>query len=209
MNALLAGPTASESGDREITTAIPTGSQLLGLTIDGDVATVDLSGEFESGGGSASVLTRLGQVVYTLTQFPTVRSVLFHVDGKPVTVFGGEGVILDKPVDRADYLDLLPAIWVDRPAWNAAIGNPAKVTGSANVFEATFRVAVLDGAGKVLADAQVMATCGTGCRGTFSTTVAYTISKAQYGTLRVYEPSAKDGTPVNVRDYRVWLTPKG
>jgi hypothetical protein len=37
--------------------------------------------------------------------------------------------------------------------------------------------------------------------------VSYTIPKAQYGTLRVYEPSAKDGTPQNIRDYRVWLTP--
>ena len=42
----------------------------------------------------------------------------------------------------------------DRPAWGAAIGNPAKVSGSANVFEATFRIAILDGAGKVLADEQ-------------------------------------------------------
>ena len=77
------------------------------------------------------------------------------------------------------------------------------------MFEATFRVAILDAAGKVLADQQVMASCGTGCRGTFDTTVVYTVSKAQYGTLRVYEPSAKDGSPENVRDYRAWLTPKG
>ena len=28
-------------------------------------------------------------------------------------------------------------IWVDRPAFNAAIGNPGRVTGNADVFEAT------------------------------------------------------------------------
>ena len=109
---------------------------------------------------------------------------------------------------RADFIDLLPDIWVDRPAFNAAIGNPAHVTGNANVFEATFRMSILDATGKVIADVQVMASCGSGCRGTFDTTIAYTVSKGQYGTLRAYNPSAKDGTPESIRDYRVWLTPK-
>ena len=208
VNALLAGPTDAEAG-RSISTAVPTGSQLLGLSIDGGVATVDLSEEFESGGGSSSVLTRLGQLVYTLTQFPTVRSVVIQIEGETKTVFSSEGVSLDKPTTRADYVSLLPDIWVDRPAFNAAIGNPAHVTGNANVFEATFRVAILDGAGKSLADEQVMATCGSGCRGTFDVTIPYTIGKAQYGTLRAYNLSAKDGSPESVRDYRVWLTPKG
>ena len=207
VNALLAGPTTAEAG-RSITTAVPDGSQLLGLTIDGGVATVNLSKEFESGGGSASVQTRLGQIVYTLTQFPTVKSVVFQIEGVTSTTFSSEGVVLDKPVGRADFVTLLPDIWVDRPAFNAAIGNPAHVTGNANVFEATFRISIIDGSGKVVADAQVMASCGTGCRGTFDTTIPYTVSKAQYGILRVYNPSAKDGTPESVRDYRVWLTPK-
>ena len=207
MNALLAGPSSAEAG-RSISTVVPDGSQLLGLTIKDGVATVDLSSEFESGGGSASVLTRLGQVVYTLTQFPSVKSVVFQIEGETRSVFGSEGVVLDGPVGRSDYVQLLPAIWVDRPAYGAAVGNPAHVTGSADVFEATFRISILDGSGKVIADQQVMATCGSGCRGTFDTSIAYDVAKAQYGTLHVYEPSAKDGSPVNVRDYRVWLTPK-
>jgi germination protein M len=207
MNALLAGPGTAEAG-RSISTAVPNGSQLLGLSIKDGVATVDLSSEFESGGGSASVLTRLGQVVYTLTQFPSVKSVVFQIEGETRSVFSTEGVVLDGPVGRSDYVQLLPAIWVDRPAYGAAIGNPAHVTGSADVFEATFRISILDGSGKVIADQQVMATCGTGCRGTFDTSIAYDVAKAQYGTLHAYEPSAKDGSPVNIRDYRVWLTPK-
>jgi germination protein M len=206
VTAALAGPTAGETA-RSMSTAIPAGSQLLDLSIANGVATVNQSSEFESGGGSASVLTRLGQVVYTVTQFPSVKSVQFQIEGWAANAFSGQGVVLDKPVGRADYVQLLPAIWVDRPAYGAAIGNPTHVTGSANVFEATFRIAILDGGGKVLADEQAMATCGSGCRGTFDTSVPYTVARAQYGTLRVYEPSAKDGTPMNVRDYRVWLTP--
>jgi len=34
------------------------------------------------------------------------------------------------------------------------------------------------------------------------------VAKAQYGTLRVFDYSAKDGTPENVTEYRVWLTPR-
>ena len=197
VNGLLTGPTSGETA-RSITTAIPTGTQLLDLSIDKGVATVNLSAEFVSGGESSAVQTRLGQVTYTLTQFPTVKSVVFQI----------EGVQLADAVARADYVALLPDIWVDRPAFNAAIGNPAHVTGNADVFEATFRISILDGSGKVIADAQVMASCGSGCRGTFDTTIAYTVSKGQYGILRAYNPSAKDGSPESIRDYRVWLTPK-
>jgi hypothetical protein len=206
MNALLGG---IPSGDRyaPISSAIPSGTHLLGLTIKNGVATVDLSTEFDAGGGTTSMQFRLAQVVYTLTQFSTVKSVVFQVEGQTVTVFSGEGIVLDGPVGRADFTDQLPSMFVDRPAFGAALGNPGRITGSANVFEATFRVAILDGAGKELADEMVMATCGTGCWGTFRAEIGYDLAKAQYGTLRVFEPSAKDGSPINVTEYRVWLTP--
>lgn len=85
-----------------------------------------------------------------------------------------------------------------------------RVAGNANVFESAFRAAVLDAAGKILVDQQVMATCGTGCRGTFDFTLHYTVSKGgQWGTLRVYDLSAKDGTPQDIREYPVWLTLAG
>jgi hypothetical protein len=205
MTGLLAGPSVAES--RTMTSAIPAGTRLLGLSITDGVARVDLSHEFESGGGSASVLGRLGQVVYTLTQFPTVHAVSFLIEGRPVTVFSGEGVVLTEPVGRDDYRDFLPAIFVDRPAHGAAAGNPARIAGLANVFEATLQVALLDGARRTVVERVVTATCGTGCWGTFDVALPYTVAKAQWGTLRVWVDSAKDGSPVNVREYPVWLTP--
>ena len=205
--ALLEGPRGTEGG--AMSSAVPAGTRLLGLTIKDKVATVDFSSEFESGGGSASANIRLGQVVYTLTQFSTVRSVVFQIEGRTVTVFGSEGIVLDGPVARADYLDLLPGIFVDRPAYGAALGNPGRVTGSAQgVFEATFRITLLDGAGKSIADQQVMAACM--CEsGAFEATVRYDVPKAQWGVLRVWAGSAKDGSPILVREYPVWLTPAG
>jgi hypothetical protein len=206
MNALL-DPDAVLAKYDQVSSAVPAGSKVLGLSVKNGVATIDLSSEFESGGGSAAARYRLGQVVYTLTQFPTVRSVLFQIEGRTVTTFGAEGIVLDGPQARNDFEDLLPSIFVDRPAFGAAANNPARITGNADVFEATFRVALLDGSKKVLVDRMAMATCGTGCRGTFDVTLQYAVPKAQWGTLRVYFGSAMDGSPEDIRDYPVWLTP--
>ena len=109
IEALIAGPT-----DAELTTwpalgtAIPESTELLGLTIEDGVATVDFSAEFENGGGTFSVTSRLAQVVYTLCEFDTVDSVEFYIDGEPVTVFSSEGLELDGPQTPEDYYELLP-----------------------------------------------------------------------------------------------------
>ncbi len=208
VRALLEGPNDAELGARPaMYTVVPEGTRFLGLRIEDRIATVNLSREFEAGGGSAAVLGRLAQVVYTLTQFPTVDGVKFELDGEPVTVFSGEGVVLEDPVDRDDYTDQLPAVFVDRPAWGGVLANPARIIGLANVFEATFQVRLLDGDGRSLADAIVSASCGTGCWGTFDETIGYDVARAGWGTLQVYVLSAKDGSVENLTEYPVWLTP--
>jgi sporulation and spore germination protein/immunoglobulin-like protein involved in spore germination len=214
VRALLAGPSAKERAAMpQIATLIPAGSRLLGIEISGGLATVDLSAEFASlspldagDGGVFSLRGRLAQVVYTLTQFTTVDRVNFKLEGKPVTVFASEEIVLDKPVTRATYRDrYLPLIFVDRPAWGAALLNPGRVTGLANVFEAQFRIALLDRNDKVLVDVPVLATCGTGCWGGFDVTLSYDVSSAQWGTLRVWDISEYSGKPVAVREYPVYL----
>ena len=208
LTALLDGPNNAELGARPaMFTAIPEGTRLLGLRIEGGIATVNLSREFESGGGSASVLGRLAQVVFTLTQFPTIQGVKFELDGEPVEVFSGEGVVLSEPVARDDYYDQLPPIWVNRPAWGGVLANPATIGGFANTFEATFQVRLIDGDGRTLAQGPVMATCGTGCWGTFEVSVPYSVARAGWGSLQVFEFSAADGSEVNLTEYPVWLTP--
>jgi germination protein M len=216
MNALLDGPNADErGGSHRMTSAVPSGTRLLGLSIKDGVATVDLSGEFESGGGSASQIGRLGQVVFTLTQFSSIDAVVFRVDGRPVNVFGSEGIVLDGPVGRADRSDpgrsmfesVLPAIFVDGPAWGATLGNPGRVNGTANTYEAWLLISLYDGSGRQLYESPATATCGTGCRGTFDVTVSYVLSNAQWGTLRVFEGDEGGETDGVSREYRVWLTP--
>jgi len=216
MTALLAGPSPKERAARpEIRTFIPAGSKLLGVEISGGLATVDLSAEFASLSrddawdlGVFSLRARLAQVVYTMTQFTTVDRVNFKLEGQPVKVFRSEEIRLDTPVTRASYRDhYLPLIFVDRPAWGAALPNPCRVTGLANVFEAQFRIALLDRNDKVLVDRPVLATAGTGTWGAFDVTLAYDVSTAQWGTLRVWDVSEFSGRPVAVREYPVYLRP--
>jgi hypothetical protein len=203
---LLEGPTGSEA-DFGVTTSVPDGTILLGLDIADGLATVDLSREFESGGGSASMFGRLAQVVYTLTQFPTVERVAFRLDGQPVTVFSGEGIVLDGPSVRTDYESFLPSIFIDRPALGATVANPVRISGLANVFEASFFVEILDEDGIRLAREHVMATCGTGCWGTFDVTIPYDVSSRQAGSIVTYILSAQDGEIDELRVYPVTLVP--
>ena len=204
----IAGPNQAEkSAFPSLSTNIPDGTLLLGLDIGDGLATVDLSRTFESGGGSASMFARLAQVVYALTQFPTVDRVAFKLDGKPVTVFSGEGIVLDRPSVRADFESFLPAIFMDEPAYGATVDNPARIAGVANVFEATFLVEIRDALGQILARRQVMASCGTGCWGTFDVTIPYSVGSSQEGSVHVYDLSPRDGSIENLSSYPVLLVP--
>ena len=86
---LLAGPTEEEVASG-LKSAVPAGTGLRDVSISGGVATVDLDGTFDHGGGSASMLGRVAQVVATLTRFPTVDRVAFRIDGRPVEAIGAK-----------------------------------------------------------------------------------------------------------------------
>ncbi|TDB37956.1 MAG: hypothetical protein D9V44_07870 [Actinobacteria bacterium] len=105
---LLKGPSAEELKGLKLHNEIPKGTKVLGIVLDGHVARVDLSGEFDDGGGTLSMDTRLAQVVYTLTQYSTIESVEFYMEGKKVKVFGGEGIMLEGPQYPKDYYQRVP-----------------------------------------------------------------------------------------------------
>ncbi len=210
MEQLLGGLAGRELMDGAgLSTAVPAGTRLLDLSIGAGTATVDLSREFEGSAGAEGTFVNLAQVVYTLTQFPTVERVQFRIEGEDVTVFGSDGLVIDGPQTRADYEEQLPAILVDRPAWGASLLNPGRISGTANVFEATLQVVIRDGDGTAIAEETVTATCGTGCRGTFDVTIPYDVDEAQWGELETFIFSARDGSVEASRAYPVWLTPAG
>jgi len=209
MNALIAGPTAEEKGSvPALSSAVPADTVLLGISVADGLATVDLSREFEAGGGTFSMAARLAQVVFTLTQFPTVAEVEFRLDGEPVTIFSSEGIIMDHAVGRGDYEDLTPAIFIDDPAYGAPATDPIRVRGVAAVFEAQFNWVLADWDGRVVAEGFAMTDNGAGW-GSFDFTidVPYDVDTAQLASLILFDYSAQDGTQENIREHPIWLQP--
>jgi spore germination protein GerM len=80
MEALAAGPE-----DSDLIPALPAGTQVLSAEVDGTVARVDLSAEFETGyppGGAAAELATVGPIVHTAAEIPGVESVAITVEGR-------------------------------------------------------------------------------------------------------------------------------
>lgn len=197
---LLKGPTAPDRA-AGLTTNIPEGTTLRGVSISDGTATVDLSKTFESGGGSLSMFSRLAQVTFTATQFPTVQRVKLRLDGKDVSSFSSEGLLLPDTLTRADTgEDILPAILVEDPAPGDTVGRRFTAKGSSNTFEATHQLQVLAPDGTKLVDTFVTATSGTGTRGTWEKVLELPAGTSGAITLRVFEASAQDGSPLHQVD---------
>jgi hypothetical protein len=201
LEALLDGPVGVEAEIGQVS-EIPAGTELLGLDIAEGRATVDLSGDFEAGGGSLSMRLRAAQVVFTLTQFETVDTVSFMIDGRPVETIGGEGVAVDD-VDRTDFAAVTPFILVESPVPGQAISSPVEITGMANTFEATVQYLVTDGEGLIVDEGFTTATAGNGVFGTFSVTSSFAVGRPGVGAVVAFEDSARDGQPINVYEVPV------
>jgi len=115
------------------------------------------------------------EIVYTLTQFATV---------KRVDVGGRAGLTRD------DFASYVPPILVESPAAGAEVPGTFHVSGTASVFEATLVVQLVRN-GKVIVKQSVTASEGAPGRGTFDTTVQATPGEV---TVAAFSPSAADGT---------------
>ena len=100
-NQLLQGNVANDIEEGRLAfSELPTATELLALTVEGDGVHIDLSGAFSEGGGSASMIGRLTQVVYTATSLDADQSVWLSVDGEPLALLGGEGLDIPQPMTR-------------------------------------------------------------------------------------------------------------
>lgn len=95
---LVSGPESNN-----VVSEIPEGTQLLGVTERENGVYVNLSEEFQFGGGSMSMTGRLAQVIYTATSINPDTQVWLEIDGNLLEVLGGEGLILDQPMTRSSF----------------------------------------------------------------------------------------------------------
>lgn len=148
-----------------------------GVTISDGTATVALD---------KATQDQAAEIVYTLTQFSTVKN---------VDVAGRMGLTRD------DFASYVPPIFVESPAAGAEVPGSFHVSGTASVFEATLVVQLVRD-GKVILKQSVTASEGAPGRGTFDTTVHATPGAV---TVAAFSPSAADGTPQHEVDVPVTI----
>lgn len=104
INLLLAGPDYSIAAERNLTSFIPKGTKLLGARVSNGVAYLNFSDNFEfNQEGTVGQINQLMQVVYTATNFSTVSSVQFLINGQKKQFLGEEGIRIDQPLSKGSF----------------------------------------------------------------------------------------------------------
>lgn len=95
-------------------------------------------------------------------------------------------------------------IVIEHPGAGARVTSPLTVSGRANTFEAALTVQLVTPVGDTLCVREVMATSGSGTEGTWQTVLGFMPPEVDTpATLRAFERSAKDGSPINVVEHEV------
>ncbi len=101
--ALLQGPTTAEVNQGLISLISPQ-TQINSVYIKGATAYIDFNEAFRFNSlGKEGMIAELKQVVYTATEFPTVKTVQILVEGEVSKYLGPEGVAIGKPLSRDSF----------------------------------------------------------------------------------------------------------
>ena len=208
MNLLVFGPNDIEAG-LGMVSLVPAGTEVLGLTIDDGVATVDFSSEFEATGlGTAGELALVAQVVYTLTQFSEVDSVNITIEGQARDSILSHGLDATN-LTRAGLSDsVLPGILVELPYPGQTVSSKIVISGQSRTFESTVVVEVTDAAGTVIGSGFTTASQPDVDKfGPFSLSVKLESGASGPATVTAFEESAEDGSRINVYSVPITIEP--
>jgi len=95
---LLKGPSEEEK-KKGFLSEIPEETKLLGIKEDQKEVVVDLSEDFEYGGGSSSQMVRVEQLVKTAMN-ASKKPVYLNIEGRRAEVIGGEGIMIKQPLNK-------------------------------------------------------------------------------------------------------------
>lgn len=98
VKSLINGPNKNEKG-HGVYTEVPLGTKLISLDETPSKVTINLSVDFENGGGTDSLYKRLFQLIKT-AKMNTNLPVYLQINGKQVDVIGGEGIMLTQPLSE-------------------------------------------------------------------------------------------------------------
>ncbi|MET0888201.1 MAG: Gmad2 immunoglobulin-like domain-containing protein [Mycetocola sp.] len=104
----------------------------------------------------------------------------------------------------------IDAITIDSPPDGARVPVPVSANGTANTFEAALTVDVMNEANEILCVRHVLATSGSGTRGTWQARLGFAPQRDtdEPVTLRAYELSASDGSMTNLVERPLTLSPE-
>ena len=102
MDVLLEGATPDELNQGYLS-LIPPGTRLKSIRVSDGIATMDFSEEFMFNTfGPEGMKNQLKQVIYTASEFPTVKAVQFLIDGKKVDYIS-EGIRTKEPLNKNSF----------------------------------------------------------------------------------------------------------
>jgi len=107
LEALAAGPTATEVQLGLRTALLTTPGLVNSGGVSGGIATIDLGQPFSEIAGRDQIVA-LAQIVSTVTGLPGVGRAAFTLDGQPVGILRGDGAVTTDSVSRDDYATLAP-----------------------------------------------------------------------------------------------------
>ena len=96
ISSLILGPTKSEK-TAGIYSEIPVGTEIIDIDERSNVVIINLSRQFEYGGGTDSVYKRLYQIIKTARR-NTDKPVYLYIEGKQADVIGGDGIMISQPL---------------------------------------------------------------------------------------------------------------
>jgi spore germination protein GerM len=197
--ALVSGTVPAETA-AGLATDIPAGTTVRGLQIKAGVATANLSPQYLGPGTLSSLQGRLAQIVYTLTAFPNVSSVVIEVGGQRIPNLAF--VSLANPITRSQVTASLPGVLLEQPAVGGNLKSKLTISGLTSI-NGTYDVQLSDSSGKLLASATNTAVVG----GTFQQSIPFTITAPEVGTIKVFSRPSKPSQAVQEFQFSLPISP--
>ncbi len=98
---LITAPSKNEKS-QGFTSEIPQGTKILSIRESSNSIMIDLSSNFESGGGAESTYARIKQIIKTANANTSIPTYLY-INGKQANVIGGEGIMIKQPLTERSF----------------------------------------------------------------------------------------------------------
>jgi len=99
MKVLLDGPSLIEI-QQGYSSEIPKGTRLLEIKETPNAYIVNISDEFQYGGGTESQYLRLNQLIKTVVHLKLNKPTYLYLNGRKAEVIGGEGILITQPLSE-------------------------------------------------------------------------------------------------------------